>query len=98
MAEAKENGNTLTIDGVAHDADSFSDEGRQLFVELSIVEEKLKLSNQRYNEVIVDLKSQQAAKAQYIQNIMEIEGIDANTEDSTKEEANSEEKGDKKAN
>ena len=98
MAEAKENGNTLTIDGVAHDADSFSDEGRQLFVELSIVEEKLKLSNQRYNEVIVDLKSQQAAKAQYIQNIMEIEGIDANTEDSTKEEANSKEKGDKKAN
>lgn len=98
MAEAKENGNTLTIDGVAHDADSFSDEGKQLFVELSIVEEKLKLSNQRYNEVIVDLKSQQAAKAQYIQNIMEIEGIDANTEDSTKEEANSEEKGDKKAN
>lgn len=98
MAEAKENGNTLTIDGVAHNADSFSDEGKQLFVELSIVEEKLKLSNQRYNEVIVDLKSQQAAKAQYIQNIMEIEGIDANTEDSTKEEANSEEKGDKKAN
>lgn len=98
MAEAKENGNTLTIDGVAHDADSFSDEGRQLFVELSIVEEKLKLSNQRYNEVIVDLKSQQAAKAQYIQNIMEIEGIDANTEDSKKEEANSEEKGDKKTN
>ena len=98
MAEAKENGNTLTIDGVAHDADSFSDEGKQLFVELSIVEEKLKLSNQRYNEVIVDLKSQQAAKAQYIQNIMEIEGIEANTEDSTKEEANSEEKGDKKAN
>lgn len=98
MAEAKENGNTLTIDGVAHDADSFSDEGKQLFVELSIVEEKLKLSNQRYNEVIVDLKSQQAAKAQYIQNIMEIEGIDANTEDSTKEEADSEEKGDKKAN
>ena len=98
MAEAKENGNTLTIDGVAHDADSFSDEGKQLFVELSIVEEKLKLSNQRYNEVIVDLKSQQAAKAQYIQNIMDIEGIDANTEDSTKEEANSEEKGDKKAN
>ena len=41
MAEAKENGNTLTIDGVAHDADSFSDEGKQLFVELSIIEEKL---------------------------------------------------------
>ena len=36
MAEAKENGNTLTIDGVAHDADSFSDEGKQQFVELSI--------------------------------------------------------------
>ena len=98
MAEAKENGNTLTIDGVAHNADSFSDEGKQLFVELSIVEEKLKLSNQRYNEVIVDLKSQQAAKAQYIQNIMEIEGIDAKTEDSKDEAANSEEKGDKKAN
>ena len=46
MAEAKENGNTLTIDGVAHDADSFSDEGKQQFVELSILEEKLKLSNQ----------------------------------------------------
>jgi hypothetical protein len=98
MAEAKENGNTLTIDGVAHDADSFSDEGKQLFVELSIIEEKLKLSNQRYNEVIVDLKSQQAAKAQYIQNIMEIEGIDAKTEDSKDEATNSEEKGDKKSN
>jgi len=97
MAEAKENGNTLTIDGVAHDADSFSDEGKQQFVELSIVEEKLKLSNQRYNEVIVDLKSQQAAKAQYIQNIMELEGIDAKQEDSTEEETSSE-KGDKKAN
>jgi hypothetical protein len=97
MAEAKENGNTLTIDGVAHDADSFSDEGKQQFVELSIVEEKLKLSNQRYNEVIVDLKSQQSAKAQYIKNIMELEGIDAKQEDSDKE-TNSEEKGDKKAN
>ena len=98
MAEAKENGNTLTIDGVAHDADSFSDEGKQQFIELSILEEKLKLSNQRYNEVIVDLKSQQAAKAQYIQNIMEIEGIDAKTEDNKDEAANSEEKGDKKSN
>jgi len=97
MAEAKENGNTLTIDGVAHDADSFSDEGKQQFVELSIVEEKLKLSNQRYNEVIVDLKSQQSAKAQYIKNIMELEGIDAKQEDSD-EETSSEEKGDKKAN
>jgi len=97
MAEAKENGNTLTIDGVAHDADSFSDEGKQQFVELSIVEEKLKLSNQRYNEVIVDLKSQNAAKAQYIKNIMELEGIDAKQEDSD-EETSSEEKGDKKAN
>ncbi len=97
MAEAKENGNTLTIDGVAHDADSFSDEGKQQFVELSIVEEKLKLSNQRYNEVIVDLKSQNAAKAQYIKNIMELEGIDAKQEDSTEEETSSE-KGDKKAN
>jgi len=97
MAEAKENGNTLTIDGVAHDADSFSDEGKQQFVELSILEEKLKLSNQRYNEVIVDLKSQQAAKAQYIKNIMELEGIDAKQEDSD-EETSSEEKGDKKAN
>ena len=97
MAEAKENGNTLTIDGVAHDADSFSDEGKQQFVELSIVEEKLKLSNQRYNEVIVDLKSQQAAKAQYIKNIMELEGIDAKQEDSN-EETSSEEKGDKKSN
>jgi len=98
MAEAKENGNTLTIDGVAHDADSFSDEGKQLFVELSIIEEKLKLSNQRYNEVIVDLKSQQAAKAQYIQNIMEIEGIDAKTEDSKDEATSSEENSDKKSN
>ena len=97
MAEAKENGNTLTIDGVAHDADSFSDEGKQQFVELSILEEKLKLSNQRYNEVIVDLKSQQAAKAQYIKNIMELEGTDAKQEDSD-EETSSEEKGDKKAN
>jgi|TARA_B100001063_G_C16358890_1_gene355041 major membrane immunogen (membrane-anchored lipoprotein) len=97
MAEAKENGNTLTIDGVAHDADSFSDEGKQQFVELSIVEEKLKLSNQRYNEVVVDLKSQNAAKAQYIKNIMELEGIDAKQEDSTEEETSSE-KGDKKAN
>ena len=97
MAEAKENGNTLTIDGVAHDADSFSDEGKQQFVELSIVEEKLKLSNQRYNEVIVDIKSQNAAKAQYIKNIMELEGIDAKQEDSD-EETSSEEKGDKKAN
>jgi len=97
MAEAKENGNTLTIDGVAHDADSFSDEGKQQFIELSILEEKLKLSNQRYNEVIVDLKSQQAAKAQYIKNIMELEGIDAKQEDSD-EETSSEEKGDKKAN
>ena len=97
MAEAKENGNTLTIDGVAHDADSFSDEGKQQFIELSILEEKLKLSNQRYNEVIVDLKSQQSAKAQYIKNIMELEGIDAKQEDSD-EETNSEEKGDKKAN
>ena len=97
MAEAKENGNTLTIDGVAHDADSFSDEGKQQFVELSILEEKLKLSNQRYNEVIVDLKSQQSAKAQYIKNIMELEGIDAKQEDSD-EETSSEEKGDKKAN
>ena len=97
MAEAKENGNTLTIDGVAHDADSFSDEGKQQFIELSILEEKLKLSNQRYNEVIVDLKSQQSAKAQYIKNIMELEGIDAKQEDSD-EETSSEEKGDKKAN
>jgi len=97
MAEAKENGNTLTIDGVAHDADSFSDEGKQQFVELSIVEEKLKLSNQRYNEVVVDLKSQNAAKAQYIKNIMELEGIDAKQEDSTEEKTSSE-KGDKKAN
>ena len=97
MAEAKENGNTLTIDGVAHDADSFSDEGKQQFVELSIVEENLKLSNQRYNEVVVDLKSQNAAKAQYIKNIMELEGIDAKQEDSTEEETSSE-KGDKKAN
>ena len=97
MAEAKENGNTLTIDGVAHDADSFSDEGKQQFVELSIVEEKLKLSNQKYNEVVVDLKSQNAAKAQYIKNIMELEGIDAKQEDSTEEETSSE-KGDKKAN
>ena len=97
MAEAKENGNTLTIDGVAHDADSFSDEGKQQFVELSIVEEKLKLSNQRYNEVIVDLKSQNAAKAQYIKNIMELEGIDAKQEDSAEKETSSE-KGDKKAN
>jgi major membrane immunogen (membrane-anchored lipoprotein) len=97
MAEAKENGNTLTIDGVAHDADSFSDEGKQQFVELSIVEEKLKLSNQRYNEVVVDLKSQNAAKAQYIKNIMELEGIDAKQEDSTEEETSSE-KGNKKAN
>ena len=97
MAEAKENGNTLTIDGVAHDADSFSDEGKQQFVELSILEEKLKLSNQRYNEVIVDIKSQNAAKAQYIKNIMELEGIDAKQEDSD-EETSSEEKGDKKAN
>ena len=97
MAEAKENGNTLTIDGVAHDADSFSDEGKQQFVELSIVEEKLKLSNQRYNEVVVDLKSQNSAKAQYIKNIMELEGIDAKQEDSD-EETSSEEKGDKKAN
>jgi major membrane immunogen (membrane-anchored lipoprotein) len=97
MAEAKENGNTLTIDGVAHDADSFSDEGKQQFIELSIVEEKLKLSNQRYNEVVVDLKSQNAAKAQYIKNIMELEGIDAKQEDSTEEETSSE-KGDKKAN
>jgi major membrane immunogen (membrane-anchored lipoprotein) len=98
MAEAKENGNTLTIDGVAHDADSFTDEGKQQFVELSIVEEKLKLSNQRYNEVIVDLKSQNAAKAQYIKNIMELEGIDANKEDSAEEETSSDEKGNKKAN
>ena len=97
MAEAKENGNTLTIDGVAHDADSFSDEGKQQFIELSIVEEKLKLSNQRYNEVVVDLKSQNAAKAQYIKNIMELEGIDAKQEDSTEEKTSSE-KGDKKAN
>ena len=97
MAEAKENGNTLTIDGVAHDADSFSDEGKQQFIALSIVEEKLKLSNQRYNEVVVDLKSQNAAKAQYIKNIMELEGIDAKQEDSTEEETSSE-KGDKKAN
>ena len=97
MAEAKENGNTLTIDGVAHDADSFTDEGKQQFVELSIVEEKLKLSNQRYNEVIVDLKSQNAAKAQYIKNIMELEGIDAKQEESTEEETSSE-KGNKKAN
>ena len=98
MAEAKENGNTLTIDGVAHDADSFSDEGKQQFIELSIVEEKLKLSNQRYNEVVVDLKSQNAAKAQYIKNIMELESIDAKQEDSTEEETSSEEKGNKKAN
>ena len=98
MAEAKENGNTLTIDGVAYDADSFSDEGKQQFVELSIVEEKLKLSNQRYNEVVVDLKSQNAAKAQYIKNIMELESIDAKQEDSTEEETSSEEKGNKKAN
>lgn len=98
MAEAKENGNTLTIDGVAHDADSFSDEGKQQFVELSIVEEKLKLSNQRYNEVVVDLKSQNAAKAQYIKNIMELESIDAKQEDSTEEKTSSEEKGNKKAN
>ena len=98
MAEAKENGNTLTIDGVAHDADSFSDEGKQQFVELSILEEKLKLSNQRYNDVIVDIKSQNAAKAQYIKNIMELEGIDANQEDSTEQETSTEEKGDKKAN
>ena len=97
MAEAKENGNTLTIDGVAHDADSFSNEGKQQFIELSIVEEKLKLSNQRYNEVVVDLKSQNAAKAQYIKNIMELESIDAKQEDSTEEETSSE-KGDKKAN
>ena len=98
MAEAKENGNTLTIDGVAHDADSFSDEGKQQFIELSIVEEKLKLSNQRYNEVVVDLKSQNAAKAQYIKNIMELESIDAKQEDSTEEKTSSEEKGNKKAN
>ena len=97
MAEAKENGNTLTIDGVAHDADSFSNEGKQQFIELSIVEEKLKLSNQRYNEVVVDLKSQNAAKAQYIKNIMELESIDAKQEDSTEEETSSK-KGDKKAN
>ena len=98
MAEAKENGNTLTIDGVAHDADSFSVEGKQQFIELSIVEEKLKLSNQRYNEVVVDLKSQNAAKAQYIKNIMELESIDAKQEDSTEEKTSSEEKGNKKAN
>ena len=98
MADAKENGNTFTIGGVSHDANLFSDEGKQLFVELSIIEQKLNVSNQKYNEVIVDLKAQQAAKATYIEKIMKVEGIDANEESSTEEETSSKEKGDKKAN
>tara|TARA_R100001510_G_C7632306_1_gene190988 strand:+ start:615 stop:911 length:297 start_codon:yes stop_codon:yes gene_type:complete len=98
MAEAKENKNTLTIDGVEHDADTFSDEGKQLFIELSITEQKLKLSNQRYNEVMVDIKSLQVAKNQYISSIMDIEGLNADKENSAKEKADNEEKGDKKAN
>ena len=95
MAEAKNDGmeektDTLNIadeNGVItnYDVSTFSDEGKILFKELALVEQKLTNTNARYMEALVDLKIQTSAKQQYIANILEVEKLNESEEKGNEE-------------
>tara|TARA_R100000935_G_C2801506_1_gene150694 strand:- start:759 stop:1082 length:324 start_codon:yes stop_codon:yes gene_type:complete len=88
--ETEEKSNTLNITddkGVVtkYEVSTFSDEGKVLFQELAMVEQKLTNTNARYMEALVDLKIQTNAKQQYLANILEVEKLNESEEKGNEE-------------
>ena len=88
--EMEEKSNTLNITddkGVVtkYEVSTFSDEGKVLFQELAMVEQKLTNTNARYMEALVDLKIQTNAKQQYLANILEVEKLNESEEKGNEE-------------
>ena len=88
--ETEEKSNTLNITddkGVVtkYEVSTFSEEGKVLFQELAMVEQKLTNTNARYMEALVDLKIQTSAKQQYIANILEVEKLNESEEKGSEE-------------
>ena len=88
--ETEEKSNTLNITddkGVVtkYEVSTFSDEGKVLFQELAMVEQKLTNTNARYMEALVDLKIQTNAKQQYLANILEVEKLNESEEKGSEE-------------
>jgi len=88
--ETEKKSNTLNITddkGVVtkYEVSTFSDEGKVLFQELAMVEQKLTNTNARYMEALVDLKIQTNAKQQYLANILEVEKLNESEEKGNEE-------------
>lgn len=88
--ETEEKSNTLNITddkGVVtkYEVSTFSEEGKVLFQELAMVEQKLTNTNARYMEALVDLKIQTNAKQQYLANILEVEKLNESEEKGNEE-------------